>query len=446
MSTAPADRTPPGGRDRRGMTGLLTAVGISILGTRMSFLALPWFVLTTTHSAVDTGLIAFAEMAPYVLTQALGGPYVDRLGAWRTSVVGDLGAAAALGLVPLLHLLGLLPLPVLALVMAIAGVLRGAGDAARNVMVPGLGEFAGQPMERSAGLYDGVNRLAGLIGAPLAGVLIATVSALTVLAIDAATFLASALAVFALVPRRAQPQPALGDGPGASELGYFTSLREGFAFLRGDRLLLGIGSMVLVTNLIDQASSSVLTPVWAQQVAHSPIALGLIGGAFGVGAVTGNAATTWLGPRLPRRWTFAVGFALAGAPRLVALAVASSVSPVLVVAVLGGLGAGGLNPILGAVEYERVPRALQARVLGAVGAAAWAGIPVGGLVGGALVGGFGLRAALGTAAAAYALTTAAPFVFPVWKQMDRQPDSPTSPARSRPLLSTSATPSGQGPR
>jgi len=330
--------------------------------------------------------------------------------------------------------------------MAIAGVLRGAGDAARNVMVPGLGEFAGQPMERSAGLYDGVNRLAGLIGAPLAGVLIATVSALTVLAIDAATFLASALTVLALVPRRAQPQPAPGDGPGASELGYLTSLREGFAFLRGDRLLLGIASMVLVTNLIDQASSSVLTPVWALQVAHSPIALGLIGGAFGLGAVTGNAATTWLGPRLPRRWTFAVGFALAGAPRLVALAVASSVSPVLVVAVLGGLGAGGLNPILGAVEYERVPRALQARVLGAVGAAAWAGIPVGGLVGGALVGGFGLRAALGTAAAAYALTTAAPFVFPVWKQMDRQPDSPTSPARSRPLLSTSATRSGQGPR
>jgi hypothetical protein len=35
--------------------------------------------------------------------------------------------------------------------------------------------------------------------------------------------------------------------------------------------------------------------------------------------------------------------------------------------------------IVGAIEYERVPRHLQARVLGAVGASAWVGIPFGSL-------------------------------------------------------------------
>jgi hypothetical protein len=36
----------------------------------------------------------------------------------------------------------------------------------------------------------------------------------------------------------------------------------------------------------------------------------------------------------------------------------AGVSPVLAVMFLGGLGAGGINPILGAVEYERVLRHL----------------------------------------------------------------------------------------
>ena len=58
--------------DRRPLTGFLGAVGVSTLGTRMSFLALPWLVLTTTGSATLTGIVAFAEMALYVTVQALG--------------------------------------------------------------------------------------------------------------------------------------------------------------------------------------------------------------------------------------------------------------------------------------------------------------------------------------------------------------------------------------
>jgi MFS family permease len=89
------------------------------------------------------------------------------------------------------------------------------------------------------------------------------------------------------------------------------------------------------------------------------------------------------------------------------------------VSVISALGAGGLNPIIGAVEYERVPRHLQARVLGAVGATAWAGIPVGSLAGGALTEMIGVRGALGAVAAVYFVTTLSPFVFPAWREMDR---------------------------
>jgi MFS family permease len=422
--------------DRRGLIGLLTSVGVSLLGTRMSFVAIPWFVLATTHSPTRTGLVAFAEMTPYVMVQAMGGPVVDRIGARRISVLTDVLAGLCFGTVPVLHALGQLSLPVLAALVAAGGSCRGAGDAARDVLVPGVGELADIPLERSSGLYDGVSRVASLIGAPVAGVLIAVTSATSVLAIDAATFAVSAVVVWWLVPLSGQPQAApVADEEDAGSPSYFASLAEGFRFLRGDRLLLGIAAMVAVTNLIDQASGAVMTPVWAVDVAHSSVALGLIGGAFGIGAVAGNALTTWLGPRLPRRLTYGVGFLLCGAPRFVALAVAATVSPVLIIMVISGLGAGGINPILGAVEYSRVPRHLQARVLGAVGATAWIGIPVGSLAGGALVSGIGLRAALLAAGVAYGVTTLAPFVFPVWRQMNR--DAVPTPA-ARPVAAAAA--------
>lgn len=414
-------------RKWRPLTGLLSAVGISTLGTRMTFVAIPWLVLTTTGSATTTGIIAFAEMGPYVLVQALGGPFVDRLGAKRTSVVTDVAAGLAVGAVPVLHGVGMLSIPLLGILVCAGGGARGAGDAAREVFVPGVTEIAETTLERSSGLYDGVSRLAALIGLPAAGGLVVLISAPNVLALDAFTFAVSAVLVASTVPVGAQPPPR-SVSPGDAEVTYLMSLREGLRYLRQDRLLLGIATMVLVTNFVDQAGGAVLFPVWADRVRHSAADLGLLGGAFSLGAVVGNALTTWLGPRLPRRLTYGVGFFLAGAPHYLAVALLSSLSPILAVAFVSGLGAGGINPILGAVEYERVPRQLQARVLGTVGALAWAGIPLASLVAGAAVSAMSLRTVLVLAAGVYGVTTLSPFIFPAWHGMRRQEPSSSEPA------------------
>lgn len=408
MSTAPT---------RRGIVGLLAANGISALGTRMSMLAIPWFVLTTTGSAAETGIVAFAETAPYVVVMGIGGPWVDRLGAWRVAIGGELAAGVAIGLIPILHFGGQLSLPLLALLAALVGGVRGAGEIGNRVLVPALAGEAAMPLERASGLLDGISRIASMIGVPTAGVLIALLSAPAVIVIDAISFLASGLLIAAVVPRRAAP----ARHPGETTEGYLAQLGAGLRYLRGDRLLLGIAFMVLVTNLIDSAGASVLVPVWGQERLGSPVGIGIISGVFGLGAVAGNALLSWLAPQLPRRLVYGVGFLIAGGPRFAAMALTSTVEPMLVVAFVAGFGIGSINPILGAVEYERVPRHLQARVLGAMGALAWAGIPFGAIVGGALVGSMGLTATLWIAAAAYGVTTLAPFIFPAWREMERRP-------------------------
>ena len=52
-------------------------------------------------------------MTPYVLVQGLGGPVIDRIGAWRASIVTDVGAALTMAAIPTLHTTTGLPIPAL---------------------------------------------------------------------------------------------------------------------------------------------------------------------------------------------------------------------------------------------------------------------------------------------------------------------------------------------
>ncbi len=105
--------------------GWLAAETISLVGTRISMLALPWFVLETTGSPTKAGLIALFEMTPLVLSKIFGGPIIDRIGPRRVAIACDLGSAVVVGLIPLLYAADLLHFPILLALVALAGALRG---------------------------------------------------------------------------------------------------------------------------------------------------------------------------------------------------------------------------------------------------------------------------------------------------------------------------------
>ena len=107
-----------------------------MIGTRVSMIALPFFVLTTTGSPEKTGLVALAEMLPLVLLKVLGGPIIDRVGARRVAITCDWASLAVVGAIPFLHDAGLLSFPGFLGLVAVAGALRGPGDAAKTAMTP----------------------------------------------------------------------------------------------------------------------------------------------------------------------------------------------------------------------------------------------------------------------------------------------------------------------
>ena len=412
---------------RRPLYGWLTAEAISITGTRVSMIAIPLFVLQTTGSATSTGLAALAEMLPLVIFKILGGPVIDRLGARRIAITCDVASLLVVGAIPLLYDAGWLPFPAFLALVALAGSLRGPGDGAKHSLVPALVERAGVPMERATGLGSAVERTASMLGAGLAGVLVAWLGAADALLVDAVSFGLSAL-VLSWATVGFGPHPASGADRGTGDAAveddgasYLARLREGWHFLRGDALLLGITVMVALTNLLDAAWVSVLMPVWSLGPGRGAAALGLLFALFsGFSAIGAACAAAWAAG-LPRYRIYLLAFLVAGLPRFLVLAFDSPLPAVLAVLALGGFASGFLNPILGAVMFERIPEALVGRVSSLSSAMCWGLMPLGGILGGLLVDTASLRVAMIVTGVAYFAVTMLPAVDPRWRDMDRRP-------------------------
>ncbi|RST20147.1 MFS transporter [Streptomyces sp. WAC04770] len=407
----------PGKRSLRPLAGVLAAVAASVTGTRIS---LPWFVLVSTGSPTRTGLVAFCEMAPYVLVKALSGPLVDRTGPRAVSWTTDLASAAAAAAIPLLHTLDLLSFPVLLGLVAVIGAARGPGDLAKEVMVPEAAERAGTPLERAMGLSGVIERLASTIGPAAGGALVALLGPMTGLVVNAGCFVLGSVLVAVALPR-GMGRPAVDPAAPADarEPGYWRRFGEGFAFLRGDPLLLAVIVVVGITNLLDAALSTLMIPVWAGESGTGPAAIGLVSTVMGAAAAGGSLIAAMAAHRLPRRAVFLIGFLLAGAPRFLVLAMDAPLAVVLAVFAVSGFGAGFINPVLGAVFVERVPRRMLGRVNALGDSLAWSGIPLGGLLAGAAVTAAGLTPVLLVCGAAYFLTTTLAGVRPEWRAMDR---------------------------
>ncbi|WP_329003160.1 MFS transporter [Kribbella sp. NBC_00709] len=410
--------------NRAPLIAFLVANVVSICGTRVSAIAIPWFVLITTGSPVKTGLVAMAEMAPLVLVKAVGGPMIDKVGARRISVVADTASTAIVGLVPLLHMLGLLHFPALLVLVAIAGACRGPGDSAKETLIPDIARAARVPLERVTGLESTTERLAGFFAYALAGGLITLVGAVNALWIDAASFGVCALLIARWIPKYTRQEST-----DEVEQGYGQRLLEGWHFLRTDKLLLPLVSMIAVTNLLDAATSTVLLPVWIKTHGYGPGHTSLILTAFGVTATAFALLASAIGDRIPRKLIFTLAFLIAGAPRFVAMATDSPVWVLMAVYAVAGIGAGFINPVLGAIRVERIPSHLLGRVNSLSNAACWTGVPLGGVVAGVGIAAIGLAPALLAGGAIYLIATMSPVLIGRHEKWKATPD-PTGPAET----------------
>ncbi|MGU3358020.1 MFS transporter [Microbacterium sp. M4A5_1d] len=406
----------------RALYALLSAHAISQTGNVITAFAIPFYVLATGGSGVEIGLAAFAATAPVIVGGVFGGVVIDRIGGRRTAIVADIVSGVTVLAIPALALTVGLPFWALLALVFTSGVLDAPGQIARRVMLPELTEAAHVRLERSVGLLDGSERLSKLIGASVAGALVALLGPMAALVTNAAAFLISAAITRLMVPATTVRMTAVGDTDAAARRSYWRELRDGFRFVVRDPLMRLIVGMVLITNLLDAARSASLMPLYANAELGGAGALAVIVAVMGGCALMGNIAFGFIAHRMPRRVTFALCFLVAGGPSSAVFALGAPFPVLVAAAGVSGLAAGALNPILGAVQLERVPAPMRGRVFGLLNAGTWAGVPLGALLGGIAADGLGLFASFGIVAIVYTVVTTAPLTGGAWRLMERRPN------------------------
>jgi predicted MFS family arabinose efflux permease len=262
---------------------LLVARLISLTGSAMTLVALPWFVLVTTGSPARMGVVLAAQLLAVALLGIPSGVVLSALGPRRTMLLSDFARVPLMLAVPVLEWNGHLSFPVLVVLAFGIGAFRAPYGAAMNILMP---ELAGEDealVSRVNALFQLVTQGTSIFGPILAGILIGVVGAPTLLVVDAATFLISGLLVlcFVHVGARAADVP--------EERGALAGLR----FLRRDPLL---GPLVVAAIVLGLAHDGLvgMLPVLAFERYGDASSAGAIFAADGAGSVLGSLAVMWL--------------------------------------------------------------------------------------------------------------------------------------------------------
>ena len=358
------------GVKKTAVAALVAAEVTSVLGTRMTYLALPWFVLVTTGSPGKMSLVLAAEIAPMALLGIPSGTLVQRLGARNTMLLADFTRAPVLASIPLLHSLGHLSFPLLLAIVALLGCFMPPYFASQRTILPELLGEDERLMSQGNSMIEGGSAFAALIGPALAGLLIPFIGASSVLYVDAATYLVAFVLLLTFVPRR----KPLGE---VARSGVLAGVR----FVFSDRFLGPVSAIVVLTGFLGAGLSAGL-PVYAfDEFDGSARIAGLFYAALGAGALAGTLVAVVAVRRIAPLRLSALGI-LGFALPLWALPFLPPWPVVFGALFLASLCTPLVNGPLIAVLTKRTPEELRAKVITAVISINTVAAPVGYLVAG----------------------------------------------------------------
>ncbi len=377
---------------------IVGAEAVSSIGSSMTVLALPWFVLVTTGSATTLGLVLGIGSIPFVTLPVLAGSLIARIGARQTMVIADAARLPLMAAIPALYSLHALSFPLMVVLVALTSACTAAHMPAQRLIVAEAGGDEEIVIARVNAYIDGAQTTAALVGPALAGVLIAALGAPNVLYVDAATFGIAALAVGVFVPQREPISEAEQH-----------RLLTGVKYILRSRLLVVLCISTLTMEFFFTLFILTLPVLAYSDYGQNAFTAGAFFAAMGIGALLGVPFVSVVVRRVGALRAAAAGFVLAAIPKLL-LGIPLPAVGVAAVLVLQGFFA----PLTGApiftVITTRTPAALRAMVLSAAVGLMFLTGPLGQLAAGPLINAFGARTVLGIAGVGYLIGTA-PFAI-----------------------------------
>ncbi|HEX6627119.1 MAG TPA: MFS transporter [Gemmatimonadaceae bacterium] len=263
---------------------------VSLIGTWMQTVGQGWLALELTNSAFLVGVVSAAGSFPVLLLSLYGGVIADRHNKLRIVIICQsllLAEAAALWWFTWSGRIGVGSLLVLT---TINGIISAFEIPARQAMIVEL--VAREDLVDAIALNSGGFNLARIVGPSIAAIVLAKWGVAACFAVNAVSYLA-VLASLSLVklPRWVPVQNLVSP---------FEQLKQGFQYIRGNRAVYGLMSVVAVYSIFGLQYLSMM-PVIARDVLHTGAGgYGLLLTFVGIGALTGALLLAALGLRIRR--------------------------------------------------------------------------------------------------------------------------------------------------
>lgn len=395
---------------------------LSVIGTIISYVALPVLVYRMSGSAMLTALVAGLEAAPYLVFGLFAGALSDRWNRRVVMVVADVVDAAAIASVPMAYWLGSLTVPhvlvVAFVVPAVAVFFDGANFGALPVLV-GRDRIA-----RANASVFGAATSAEIVLPSVVGVGLAVMHPAAMLLVDALSYLASAVLVASIsrplhdASRRRVP---------LSRRVLWDDIVEGLRFLITHA---GVRTMTIVGALQCLAGGGfvALMVVWCDRtldIGTSGLRFGMVYGSWSVGGLVAALVL----PRLLRTLTPAQ-VTLRALPVSAVLGIVTSLTSTWILAALGlfAWSCAYTMVVVNSISYRQqvTPEPLLGRVNTAGRMLAWGlGWTLGAVAGGVLGNLLGIRPALVIMASMSVVAVAVAWTSPL-RRAATEPAVPSS--------------------
>jgi predicted MFS family arabinose efflux permease len=340
------------------------------MGTQMTWLAIPWFVLRTTGSPQRMTWVLIAEILPVGLLGFWGGAIAGRVGTRRTMLTCDLARAPLFAAIPVLHSAGLLPFPVLLALVALSGVFLAPYFSVQRAVVPELVGEEQHDVAYATAFFQAANRLTIFLGPPLAGVLIAVIGTAQILYVDAATYLVSFVLVALFVHPPEVPAPKDVHG-----------VLAGARFVLRDKLLRIWTPAFTLIDICWTLVFASLPVLVVTQYDADPHILGWLFGALGGGALVGAFASMRIVRRFEPLALGSVAF-LFQMLSLWVLAIPATWEVPFAAMCAAGFCMSNVNAPIQALVMLRIPRELRTQGVAVFGVFQCIGSPIGLLLAG----------------------------------------------------------------
>ena len=263
---------------------------LSLVGTWMQSTAQGWLVLELTNSELLLGAVTAAASTPILLLTLYAGVVADRMDKRTIILVAQAAAMAiALALAVLTHTGAITFGWMLVLVLLLGTANAFEVPTRQSFFVELVGK---DDLTNAIALNSSAFNLTRIVGPALAGALIGAVGIAACFYLNAVSYLAVIAGLLAIRRPPYTPPPRT-----ASTL---ENLREGFAFLWGNRLAWTLVTLIAAASIL-ALPYAMLLPVFARDVLGvGARGLGWLLSAAGAGALVGGIALASVGARVRR--------------------------------------------------------------------------------------------------------------------------------------------------